>query len=68
MNKCDNSYEEAVNKIRDFNKHRILSYCCFGPTGATGPTGPSGGATGATGPTGEQQVLLVQLVQLDQQE
>ena len=35
MNKCDNSYEEAINKIKDFNKHRIISYCCFGPTGPT---------------------------------
>ena len=58
-----NSYQRALNYIKN-NQGKCPTCCCsvggIGPTGPTGPTGPSGGPTGETGPTGPQGIQGIQ--------
>lgn len=51
------TYEKALQKIKNDKKCRptsIVQIGTIGPTGPTGPTGPAGGPTGPTGATGPQ--------------
>lgn len=46
------TYEKALQKIKNDKKCRPTSIVQIGTIGPTGPTGPAGGPTGPTGATG----------------